>query len=246
MKLKNLFYRIPRPVKACFFALLALFMAVVFYIALGCPATFRQEFRRAEKSQLVGPSQIVDTLGSDVCAFEKMLVGETEHGICFFGRYGSRITGDKHRGKRNYLFTYHEKTGPTTAVVAPEYSSLVWDGPGYDLPVYIFTEHTQAIRAELDLRVDFTLTDHTNSQSVVTSLSRNFKGEAILVEAGVLRYIATSEDTQGTYALFQLACLSSDLTASLYDIDITSATAAVRLYDDTGTLIAEETLQIHT
>lgn len=243
MKLKNLFYRIPRPVKACFFALLALFMAVVFYIALGCPATFRQEFRRAEKSQLVGPSQIVDTLGSDVCAFEKMLVGETEHGICFFGRYGSSITGGKHRGKRNYHFTYHEKTGPTTAVVAPEFSSLVWDG---DLPVYIFTEHTQAIRAELDLRVDFTHTDVTNSQSVVTSLSRNFKGEAILVEAGVLRYIATSEDSQGTYALFQLACLSSDLTASFYNIDITSATATVRFYDGAGTLIAEETLQIHT
>lgn len=244
MKFRTFLYRIPRPVKACFFALLALFMAVVYYIALGCPTTFRQEFRRAERAHMVGPSEIVDTLNANVCEFQKMIVGETQHGVCFFGRYGSSVSGGKHSGRWHYRFFYHEKTGDITILAAPEYFGFTWDYPGYDLPVYIFTDYTQAVRAEIDLTINGTHTENTNGQTVTTKLSKIFTGEATLVDSGVFRYIFTSEDVEGSYALFHLAHISSGTYTTLYNISATSVTALVRLYDETGALITEETLRI--
>ena len=52
---------LPRPLRACLWALLAVLVGIIYYIALGCPTlSIRQDFRRAEKVNLAGPSKIVD------------------------------------------------------------------------------------------------------------------------------------------------------------------------------------------
>ena len=68
---------IPRPLRACLWALLVIVLSILYYIALGCPTlSLRQELRRAEKVHLVGPSKIVDQVNGELYSeFEKMLVG---------------------------------------------------------------------------------------------------------------------------------------------------------------------------
>lgn len=242
MKLKNILNRIPRPLKACFFAVLAIVLSVVYYIALGCPTlSMRQEFRRAEKVHMVGPSKIVDTLNAEVCPYEKLIVGETEHGVCFFGRYGSNVQGTKHRGDRHYQFFYHEKTGDITFLPMPDYSLFSFDFPGYDLPVYIFTDHTQAVRAEIEV----TITGTHMEASPISKFSKTFEGNATLLDSGAFRYIFTSEDAEGTIALFHLSCIFTGRNYS-NNTKSTTATANVRLYDRQDQLIIEKALTLQT
>ena len=55
MKLKNLFSRIPRPLRACICTVLAIVLLLSYYVMLGCPVfTMKQHFRRAEKEGFSG------------------------------------------------------------------------------------------------------------------------------------------------------------------------------------------------
>ena len=115
---------IPRPVRAILCAVCAIALAIAYYIALGCPTlTDEQEFRRAEKIHLVGPSKIVDTLTSEYSEFDKMIVGETEYGICFFGKY-TYTTGVYNKDETDYRLFYAEKTGDLTLVPAPNRAAI--------------------------------------------------------------------------------------------------------------------------
>ena len=119
MKIVRFFQGIPRPVKACFFAVFVGLVAIVYYIAIGCPTlSFRQEFRRAEKANLVGPSKIVDQLDNhDYNEYDNLIVGETEYGVCFFGRRKYSVAGTRTKKIYLYQFNYREKTGDITVVV---------------------------------------------------------------------------------------------------------------------------------
>lgn len=191
MKLKNVLNRIPRPLKACLCAILVMVLAVVYYIALGCPATLRQEFRRAEKAHLVGPSKIVDRLPmAEYSEFETMLVGETEHGICFFGRYGSSVTGGKHYGQRKYLFTYQEKCGDVTFAAPPHVFGAIGI---YKLPVYVFTEYDNAVRATISLRISGTRTYNSDGKKVEDPFDQTFQAESARDHNGFFRFNLTAQ-----------------------------------------------------
>jgi len=253
MKLKKLFYRIPRPVKACFFALLALIMAVVYYIALGCPTTFRQEFRRAEKAHMVGPCDIVDTLYGQYSEFEKMIVGETEYGICFFGRYGSSRQGNKHGGEWNYSFFYHEKTGDITILAAPGSSAFEWTFSGFAraLPVYVFTDEQEAVRAEIMLTVtgEYTYYFHgvPEKDPVKNSLNRTLQAEAPRDDTGMFHFWLEADDQPGLAAMQYLSNAIGGNAVGINRLeDLSAIQATVRLYDTQNTLIREETQILYT
>lgn len=250
MKLKNLFSHIPRPIKACFCAFLVIVAAVVYYIALGCPTTFQQEFRRAERAHLVGPSTIVDTLtDKDYWDFNKMIVGETENGITFFGfTYNSRP--DKNIfTERSYVFSYKEKTGDTTVLAAPNYWGGSWDfnasqGINISLPVYIFTNQSEAVRAEIQLTVSSTSTKNTNGEIITLSLSEEFSANADPVKPGVFRCHLNSHDSLSAEALYLLSSVCSERNSLSKEELSTIIPVTVLLYDKDGNLIANESIEI--
>lgn len=247
MKLKDLIPRIPRPVKACFCALLVLFAAIVYYIILGSPTlTFRQQFRRAEKANLVGPSTIVDTLGERTYSeFNKLIVGETEYGICFFGRYGSHVSGGHHSGERHYLFTYTEKTGDLTIASVPNITGSLWDmWEEYDLPVYIFTDHKDAVQAELTLVLHGQNTVTQDGEKVTTEYTETFQATGYLVEPGVLRCTLIADSKQRCNALYMISEISSGKRIIPDDAENSDIAAIVCLYDQNGNVIATKSLDI--
>ena len=247
MKLKDLLSRIPRPVKACSCAILLLAAAIVYYIALGCPTlTFQQEFRRAEKAHLVGPSTIVDTLtDEEYWDFNEMIVAENEHGVTFFGfTYNSRPNYNIFT-KRSYVFSYREKTGNTTVLAAPNFWALHWSmDSNNSLPVYIFTEQTNAVRADIKLTVNGIDTHYTDEKNVTVEFSEEFHADAALVKPGVLRCFLNCNTDTGTAALYLLSRVCSEDSHLNTEEASTVIPVTVDLYDENGDLIATETIEI--
>lgn len=237
MKLKDLINRIPRPLKACVCTVLVIVLAVVYYIALGCPTlTFQQEFRRAEKVHLVGPSKIVDKLHNGIYRdFDKMIVGETEYGISFFGRYYNHYPYNDPFAEKQYLFTYLEKTGDITFAAAPNVWGWAWDYAGMSLPVYIFTDHTDAVRAEIEISV-------SGVSSSCTVRNETFQCEANQTDPGVFRFILTSGSESESDALSLLSSVSTNnMRGGVKEAVIP---ILVRLYDANDKLITEKELTL--
>jgi len=246
---------LPRPLRACLWALLAISLAIIYYITLGCPTfSIRQEFRRAEKAHMVGPSKVVDRVSSeDYTEFETMLVGETDFGITFFGRYGTTRSGSKFSGERKYYFSYQEKTGDITFAAPPNVFGL--HGGIYKLPIYLFTEHENAVRATIHLTAkgsrSYTLDGTTTGDPFNVTMQR----EAVRDKNGYFRFDLTAETTHDpfvdpfgksndqAYALFCLSNLCNN--TAYYDNQSTMVIPiTVTLYDASGNEIVTRNLQL--
>ena len=248
MKLKNMISRIPRPVKACTCAVVAILLAAVLYIAWGCPTlTLEQEFRRAEKAHLVGPSTIVDTVYyEDYREFDKLIVGETEYGICFFGKY---FTNSSERGlfaDYEYRFNYIPKTGDITVAAAPNIFGVHWYLlPGETLPVYVFTESQDAVRAELEFIVSAQMRNSNPDYSYQIPYTVTFKGEATRAESGMFRFLFQSATNEESHALGQFSSIYPNNSLIPRENDM-AIPVTVRLYDAGNNLIAQETLTLES
>lgn len=243
-KLKQWIERIPRPVRAIFYTVLALVLAISYYIALGCPTLgMRHEFRRAERAHMVGPSKIVDTLSdNDYYEYDKLLVGETDHGICFFGRHYSSHPYDDPLAEKLYDFSYVRKTGDITLCAPPNVWGTMWGAFEFkrSLPIYVFTDHSQAVRAE----VEVTVAGFTDTNGV-GKFTESFQAEAEQAEKGFFRFTFEADRKNSLCALYYLSIVGSgDRSDMETNGRLEKITAVVRLYDASGQLIAEETLNI--
>lgn len=241
--------RIPRPVKAIFCAVCAVLLAFLYYIALGSPTfTFEQEFRRAEKANLVGPSRIVDTLEGEYAEFDKMIVGETEHGICFFGgepttmHYGSNFQ----REEMTYTFSYREKTGNITVLAAPNRTAAFWEQFDIALPVYVFDCYPEAVRAELTLTITGIKEMVSDGNPVTTKFSKRFSVAAERTGDGFFRFLlnAKAHDTNSVYALQMLSDLSGNELSYTHPYSDAVIPGTIRLYDESNKLILEQEFEI--
>lgn len=244
MKMKNILNRVPRPVKACVCAALVIMLAVVYYIALGCPTlTIKQEFRRAEKAHLIGPSTIVDTLSiEEYEEFDRLLVGESAQGITFFGRYRDQHPYENPLEEKQHYLHYVEKTGDMTLCAAPNVWGVFWENHGFrrTLPVYLFVEDPRAVRAE----VSITVIGYRNPNQT-DPFEVNFRGDASRSKDRFFRFTIHADQGDSLQALFYLSSLTGGNTSSVdaaWNAD--NITAVVRLYDNRDQLITERTLTL--
>lgn len=249
-QMKNAWLRLPRPIRAAANILLILVLAFLFYYSLGCPAfTTEQAFRRAEKANLVGPSTIVDILDrDDYDKFDQTIVGETENGILFY------CTQDVF----NPIFSYREKMGPIT-VLAPPSGPFNWglDSYGHSLPVYVFDDYPEAVRAELELHIQGTVDYNSNGVAHTETFEKHYTTTAGRETDGFFRFLLDAPYTDVPFLGqrlgndgFALYYLSQVCTVDIWSNESREAEhaipATVRLYDENGTLIAEENLTIRS
>lgn len=151
--IKRLWENIPRKVRACL-NVLAIFLSVLtFFYCIGYPVlTLEQGFRRVEKAHLVGPGEIVDHLDWSIYPqYDDILVAETDRGVSFY----AVLESDELFKKYTYeIFSYREKWGDLTVLAPPSmWMNWNWYDWDHDLPIYLFDEYPEAVRAEMDLHV---------------------------------------------------------------------------------------------
>lgn len=252
MTITRFFQRIPRPVKACLLAVLICLVCILYYISIGCPTlTFRQDFRRAEKANLVGPSKIVDQLNAnDYHEYDDLIVGETEYGICFLGRTEYEVAGTANKQEYRYQFNYREKTGDITVAAAPNFWGFSWVNHHKDwslsLPVYIFTEYADAVSAKLTLTVQGNYTETVNGAPQTTDYSEVFTATAQAIEPGVLRCFVESGSGSSHIALAALSDLCTNDALKESDELWMEIPCTVELFDAEGNLILREEIVLRT
>lgn len=244
---------IPHPLRACLWCLLAILAAITYYIALGCPTlSIRQEFRRAEKVHLVERSKIVDQVSSkEYSQFDTMLVGETDHGIHFFGRHGTTRTGSEHSGEDHYRLNYQEKTGDLTFAAPPAVFSHF---ALYKLPVYLFTDEPEATRATITITLTGSRAYQKEGAYVEDPFNEIIQAEAQRDKNGFFRFDLTAKNNdmvndpfgQSNDSAYALYCISSLCCGNMIFMDQAYMVipVEVKFYDANGNLIAERSLTI--
>lgn len=233
-----------RPAQVVICILFSLVLIAALYVSWGCPTlSMRQEFRRAEKAHLVGPSKIVDTVTDAYSEYDKMFVGETEHGICFFGKNSTQRPSSSFQ-ETSYHFTYREKTGDLTVAAAPNIFGGFWDMRSCSLPVYLFDEYPQAVRAELEVTISGQFHHFVNSNETIEDYKEVFHASATRTEKGFFRFILTSETAQQSKVLAMFSNVSNSYIYLSSEEAEATILAAVCLFDAQGNLILERDLEI--
>lgn len=230
-KLRILLSRLPRKVRICLNILAIALMVFLIYVFAGSPAfTVTTAFRRAEKAQLVGPSEILAQLKPSGTEYDHLVLADTHDSVTLFAydRWNSRLT----------TLVYHEKTGPITVTAAPG-STHFWAASSASVPVFIFDSYPDAVRAELDLTLSASYGGEDFEKTYYLTAEREADGYF----AFTLK--ARNAPTLGAEgkAIYILQTICSNSMADTLDVSIP---ATVRLYDAQDTLIAEETLTIRS
>ena len=245
--IRRLWGNIPRKVRISLNLAAILLTAVTFYVCIGSPTfTLEQRFRRQEKAHLVGPGVIVDRtqwgLYSD---FTDMLVAETEHGVMFYGYW------DQKYPLQDYdVFSYREKTGKLTFLAPPSLGfSWSFQDFGRTVPLYLFDDYPDAVRAEILVRVKGT----HQVNNTKTPLDMCFALSADRFSDGVFRFLLELEGGQPLKLAAAQMLTEISTTAESWPYANTRgfykephADIRIRLYDKDGNLIVEEDLVLRT
>lgn len=241
--MKKLWLRIPRKgrivINLCAMALLGL----ILYALMGSPAlTPEMRFRRVEKANLVGPSQIIEIVETPDGNYEHLLVADDGDGIIFYG-YKDHSTGSGD-------FVYRNKTERVTVLAAPDLyarGAYVYE---LHLPVFLFHGYPGVCRAELELTLgqglgfeDFEKTYHLEARQEIDGYFRfdlHARSADWYVDENGMDH-GTRLGTEGQ-ALELFAWMMTDYPN--YPEEYVPAT--VRLYDQNDALILEQNLTIRS
>ena len=227
--LKTLWRRLPVKLRACVNLVSIGLCLVLIYIFLGSPAfTVEMAYRRAEKANLVGPGSILATLEPQGQAYSHLVLAQGDTGVMLYA--WDRWNRDQRE------FVYIETDGPLTLAAAPG-QELLWLQTHATLPLYLFDDYPEAVRAELDLTLSGEYEGDWYTKTYPLTARR--EGE------GYFAFLLQTDSAQGFegYYLTQLRNVTGNSTAATAQ---TVIHATVRLYDANETLLTDTTLQIRS
>ena len=219
-------------------ALLTLILLLAVFTAVSSTMTYREDtrFRRAEKADLAGPSKIIDRI--DVAeewtnvGYDRMLIGDDGEEILFYV-YGRASAGSGVLRRR-------EKTDGillTPLYNVSEISSSVRRREAI-LPLFLFADDSQAVRAEVEIRLSDTYKLDLTQVRGKTGAGEDFRENFFLFQIPM----PVSRGSTQAMLLQDLADTNQDYPGSA------EFPAVIRLYDSGGNLLEtrDYTIRSHT
>lgn len=242
-RLINFWRFLSRPVKVVIFLAVMVLTGFFLYIFLDAPAfSDVHRYRRAEKANLVGPAKILDILEIKPTniwdSYDRMLLADDGDGVIMY----LWCTQSDYKEK----LVYRDKMGEATVFAAPCYhwTEDWWRPDEINLPILVFDDYPQAVRAELDVTL-------TADKFDDFSFSKDYHLETTREKPGYFCFnihatdFSASDDGEG--AVLASFAAFTDSRDVIHSIKNTSAIpATVRLYNNADKLIYEETLFIRT
>ena len=198
---------------------------VLIYIFLGSPAlTPRMAYRRAEKANLVGPGKILGVVDPEGQPYGSLVLAREEDAVMLYA-------WDRWDPARRE-FVYLESRGPMALAAAPG-DKVLWLQPYTTIPVYLFDQSPEAVRAELELTLSG---EYRGERHTVTySLESRREGE------GYFGFTIRSTTCLGAEG-YLLSMLRHVTGNSMADTSRTGIQAAVRLYGAEDRLLETQEL----
>lgn len=245
-KIRNLIYRIPKPLRAFAGFLVICILVCLIYISVGFSSrSFEQEFRRVEQMNMVGPSTIVSQFDvNNSLDFQELIVGETDEGVVFFSRI--KLDYSNTGSRYSYAYYYREKSEDITVLAAPPPLHFMM---GDKLPVFVFDDYPEAVYAELTVTidgvdsytVDGVLQKKEYSKTFFAKNDRSADGHFMFtLEALVSDKYQIEQDA---LELFSEVCANSVFLKENV-LAVTDITAKVKLYDKDRCVVVEKVLNI--
>lgn len=228
-ELTKYWQRLPVKLRACANLLAIGLCLVLIYIFLGSPAvTVSGAYRRAEGANLVGPGEILAQLRPEGQEYSHLVLAKDDTGIMLYA--WDRWNADLRE------FVYLEKEEGLTLAAAPG-RELLWLQTHAILPVYLFDNCPEAVRAELDLTLSGEYEGEWYTKTYPLTAQREGDGYfAFTIRSG------TCLGAEG-YLLSQLRHVTGNSTA---DTSHTEIRAAVRFYGSDGTLLTDTELELRS
>lgn len=199
-------------------------------------------FRRAEWKHALGPGTILGTesissLDLSYYDCDTMIVAETKYGAIL---YCCKLN------ENDYLF-YREKKGPLTVMALPNGGwSWVINQPR-QLNVILFDDYPQAVRAELDITVDWPYDFYGFTPDGVFY---HYQLNAERAAEGYFRFVHTiygsdymDNDNVAMRILTDISCKRQVGESYFLELEIP---VTVRLYDSDGQIVTEQSFYIRS
>ena len=211
--------------QVCIHLLIIFLLLFLIYSFLGCPPlSAKGGFRRAEKASMVGPATILGQIHPDGYPCDAIVLGQDTEGVYLY-------VMDRWTPESSEL-VYRKKQENLTLLAVPGDTLYQYEVHA-QIPIFLFDDYADAVRAEVDLTL------RTESFEKTYPLEANRESEGFFRFDLVARN-AGSLGEEGN-ALRLLQEISSNSMAGNSD---TVFPAVVRLYDASGTLLLEETTRI--
>lgn len=235
-KLITLWKRIPRPLLVLIHIAVILLCIPMIYIASGSPSfTAEMQYRRLEKSHMVGPATILGT--ESVTGQDKILVARTDtHLMLYFYTAGKKINSTDLLIRKSY--------GDLTILPAAEPFPMYTERSDFGLPIILFDAYPQAVRAELEFSMS--LGDYTDPQQTVP-YEKHFYLESTRTNDGYFRFTIEHKAYSNHQYTKMLQTLAYAARGYNGDGEIVAKIPfSVRLYDQNDQLITDKIVYFHT
>lgn len=226
-QLKKRWQKLSAKKQVCIHLLIIFLLLFLIYSFLGCPPlSAKGGFRRAEKASMVGPATILGQVHPDGYPCDAIVLGKDPEGVYLY-------VMDRWRPEASEL-VYRKKQGSLTLLAVPGDTLYQYEVHA-QIPVFLFDDYADAVRAEVDL----TLRTESFEKTYPLEASRESEG---FFRFDLVARNAGSLGEEGN-ALRLLQEISSNSMAGNPDI---AFPAAVRLYDASGNPVLEETTHIRS
>lgn len=231
ISLRKLWHRIPAKIRA-FVNIVSIGLCLVaIYIALDTPPfSVEMAFRRAEKANLAGPSEILAQMETAGTPYRHLVAarGADSVTIFTFSWWNDAVTD----------LLYIETEGDLTIAAAPD-ATYYPNSQRAVVPVVLFDKVPEAVRAEVDLTLSAEYRGAPRSKTYQLAADRTHNG--------CFLFTIAVNGTNSLNAEGQLLLTLQQVTGnSLSDTIDTVIPAQVRLYDASGACIREETVLIRS
>lgn len=236
-KLTAFWKRIPRPLLVLIHMAVILLSILMIYIGIGMPSlTVEMQYRRLEKSHMVGPATILGT--ESATGQNKILIAKTDtHLMLYFYTY----TVDKDFKSTDLLI--RKSYGDLTILPSAEWIPMYTTRSDCVLPMILFDTHPQAVRAELEFTMF--LGDYTDPQKT-EPYEKHFLLESTRTNDGYFRF--TIEHKANSNRLYTKMLETLAYASRGYNGDgeiVAKIPFTVRLYDANDQLITEKIIYFH-
>lgn len=217
---------------AVYLPVIALLIYLLYFFA-GCPPFSPvHRYYRAARDHLVGPGKVLAHLELEKMDYTDLILAEDEENVILY------ITHE-HDFEPAEL-ACREKTGDLTVLAAPSYRGGSWSvALEQHLPVFLFDEYPEAVRAEMEL----TLSTHYSGED----FSKTYSLESAREYEGFFQFDIFAHNAEGLkaegYALYSFSNLSAN---ALNPHMGTAVPVTVRLYDSNNRLILERQLEVRS
>lgn len=229
---------ISRRNKVLLYLLTILVMSFLVYLFIGAPAlNWQHRYRRIEKAHFVGPGQILGYEEVSGSFYDVAVVARTDEGVIITTMMSQFDYGE--------LLLYLPITGKIMVTAAPQVlTPSEIDFQEETLTVFVVDDYPEAVRAELDLLLYFKQQPDGEAETPTFHLSAQRE------KNGYFRMDTPFESLDGDSVERKALELYSDYTRNagwremLWLVPKGAYKATVRLYDSSGSLITEETVQL--